>query len=208
MNSLNNSHNKKDIILASQSERRIDILNDLKINFKSVPSNVEEPIFDNMDISPTDYALQCACMKAKNVADKVSNSLVIGMDTIGECKGVVFGKPRDREHAKQMIRALEGSTHKVITGICIMDSDSKESFTDIEITKVTFTKMSDNDIEKYLDVANWHDVAAGYAIQDAGALFIERIEGDYFNVVGFPIFRFNQLIKKTGMSVLELRNKY
>lgn len=199
-------HNKKNIILASKSKRRIDTLNDLKIKFKSVPCNITEPRFEDTDYSPNDYALYCACLKARNVADRVTNSLVVGMDTVGEYKGSVFGKPHDRKHAKQMIQALEGTTHKVITGICIIDSDSKHSVSETEVTNVSFTRMSENDVEQYLNVADWHDVAAGYAIQGIGSLFIEKIEGDYFNVVGFPIFRFNFLMKQMGVSILELIN--
>lgn len=194
---------KKNIVLASKSSRRIEILKDLKVKFKSFASDVEEPRFEDSDMSPGDYALHCACLKAREVADKVNESLVVGMDTVGEYEGSVFGKPRDRKHAKEMIKVLEGTTHKVITGICVVDSDSKKSFKAIEVTKVTFTRMSDDDIEKYLDVADWHDVAAGYAIQGIGSLFIEKIEGDYFNVVGFPIFRFNHLMKQLGQPVLE-----
>lgn len=198
------SHHNKQIILASKSKRRIDILNELKVPFKSMPSDINEPAFDEMDMSAKEYAIHCATLKARDIAKKATKSLVIGMDTIGEYDGHIFGKPKDREHARQMIKILQGTTHQVITGICIIDADSEDTFTASEVTKVTFASMSDNDINKYLDAADWSDVAAGYAIQGVGALFIKKIEGDYFNVVGFPIFRFNHLMKQMGMPVLEL----
>jgi septum formation protein len=106
-----------------------------------------------------------------------------------------------------MIKYLRGTKHEVITGICITDADSGHKVTAAETTKVTFTEMSDNDIEKYLDLGVWKDVAAGYAIQGVGALFVEKIEGDYFNVVGCPIFRLSHLMKEIGMPILELIGK-
>jgi septum formation protein len=204
---INKKHHKKQIILASGSKRRIDILSELKVPFKSIASNVNEPDYDGEKMNPEEYAVHCARLKAREVARKVEKSLVIGMDTIGEYEGRVLGKPGDHEHARRMINYIQGTKHNVITGICIIDSDSEDSFAAAEITKVKFAAMSEKDIEKYLNLGAWKDVAAGYAIQGIGSLFIEKIEGDYFNVVGFPIFRFNHLMKQMGMPILELIEK-
>ena len=100
-------------------------------------------------MSPAEYAIHNAQQKATTVAEQVSNAFVIGMDTIGEYNGKVLGKPKDRSHAKDMIKYLNGTTHNVITGICIRDADSEHKVTAAEITHVTFALMSDNDIEKY-----------------------------------------------------------
>ena len=197
----------KDIILASESKRRIQLLEELKIPFKSMPSNYKERSFEKSGMDPAEFALFNAQNKVEKVARNVSNALVIGMDTIGEDKGRVFEKPRDRDHAKQMIKALNGTTHNVITGICIADADSQEIVKAAEITKVTFTELSDNEIEAYLDMGEWRGLACGYGIQGIGALFIEKVEGDYFNVVGFPIHRFYYLMKEIGMNLLEVMGR-
>jgi nucleoside triphosphate pyrophosphatase len=197
-------HHDKDIILASESKRRIQLLEELKIPFKSVPSKYKELIFNESDKGPAEFALLNAQNKAEDVAANVANALVIGMDTIGEYEGRVFEKPDNREHAKEMIKALNGTTHNVITGICIIDADSGDMVNAAEITKVTFTHLSDNEIEAYLDKGEWRGLACGYGIQGIGALFIEQVEGDYFNVVGFPIHRFYHLMKEIGMNLLEV----
>lgn len=198
------SQSAKKIILASESKRRIQLLNELKIPFKSIPSSMEEPSYLDSNKTPEEFALFSAQQKAIDVAKPLNNSIVIGMDTIGEFNQQVFEKPRDRAHAKEMIRTLSGTTHNVITGICIVDADSEEMTKAAEITKVTFTELSDNEIEAYLDLGEWRGLACGYGIQGIGALFIEKVEGDYFNVVGFPIHRFYHLMKEIGMNVLEL----
>jgi len=195
--------NLKNIILASESKRRVQLLEELKIPFEAVPSPFKELSFSEFDGSPTEFALFNARKKAEEVAKKSKNAFVIGMDTIGEYKGRVFEKPNDRSHAKEMITALSGTTHNVITGICIIDADSEEMVTSAEVTKVTFSEMSDNEIEAYLDLGEWRGLACGYGIQGIGALFIEKVEGDYFNVVGFPIHSFYRLMKEMGMNILE-----
>lgn len=196
-------HNKK-IILASQSPRRIEILKDLKIPFNSKPSRCRELQFEESKMSPIEFAISNAERKAQDIAGDESNALIIGMDTIGEYQNRIFEKPKDRDHAKSMIKLLNGTTHNVITGICIIDADSEDKVTAAEVTKVTFTDMSDNEIEKYLDKGEWDGLACGYGIQGLGALFIEKIEGDYFNVVGFPVFRFYHLMKQIGVNPLEI----
>jgi len=198
-----NKYLSKDIILASESKRRIQLLTELKIPFKSVTSPFKELSFNEFDGGPTEFALFNAQKKAEEVAKNSKNAFVIGMDTIGEYKGRVFEKPNDRDHAKEMIGELNGTTHNVITGVCIIDTDSEEIVSAAEVTKVTFSQLSDNEIEAYLDLGEWRGLACGYGIQGIGALFIEKVEGDYFNVVGFPIHRFYHLMKEMGVNLLE-----
>ena len=197
-------HHDKKIILASESPRRIEILKDLKIPFETRSSQCRELNYDEANMSPTEFAIANAIRKAEDIAGNESNALVIGMDTIGEYQDRVFEKPKDRAHAKTMINTLSGTTHNVITGICIIDADSENNVTAAETTKVTFADMSDNEIEAYLDQGDWDGLACGYAIQGLGSLFIEKIEGDYFNVVGFPVFRFHHLMKQIGINPLEI----
>ena len=194
----------KKIILASESPRRIEILKDLRIPFESKPSRCRELNFEDSNMTPTEFAIANAERKAKDIAQNESNALIIGMDTIGEYQNQVFEKPKDRTHAKTMINKLNATTHNVITGICIVDADSEDKVTAAELTKVTFTDMSENEIEAYLDKGDWEGLACGYGIQGLGSLFIERIDGDYFNVVGFPVFRFYRLMKQIGLNPLEI----
>lgn len=194
----------KKIILASESPRRIEILNDLKIPFESKPSQCRELKFEESNMTPTEFAIANAERKAKDLAENETNALIIGMDTIGEYENRIFEKPKDRDHARTMINTLNNTTHNVITGICIVDADSEDKVTAAETTEVTFTSMSDNEIEAYLDKGDWDGLACGYGIQGLGALFIEKIEGDYFNVVGFPVFRFYYLMKQIGVNLLEI----
>jgi len=199
---------KKKIVLASASPRRISLLQGLNVDFEVMPSSFDEPAFDEAKMTPKEYAIYNATQKARNVAAKFANGnhetarIVIGMDTVGEYNGQVLGKPQDRKHAREMISFLNGTTHNVITGVCVIDTSSGQEIQTSESTKVTFTKMSDEDIENYLKTKTWEGVAAGYAIQGVGALFIEKIDGDYFNVVGFPIFRFSQTMKEIGYPII------
>ncbi|MCD6109735.1 septum formation protein Maf [bacterium] len=195
------------IILASKSKRRIQLLKGLNISFKAVPSGYKEISFEKSKKTPAEFALFNARKKVESVRSKTENAIIIGMDTIGEYNGMVFEKPKDRKHAGHMIRTLSGTTHNVITGICIMDADSGESVKGTEITKVTFASLSDNEVEAYLDFGEWQGLACGYGIQGIGALFIEKVEGDYFNVVGFPIHRFYYLMKEMGVNLLEKMGK-
>lgn len=194
----------KEIILASESKRRIQLLEELRVPFTSTPSSFVEPSFDDSNQKPAEFVVSNAKQKASAVAKQKENSLIIGMDTIGEYKGRVFEKPRDRAHAREMIRFLSGTTHHVITGIAIIDSDSGQSVEAAETTTVTFTELSENEIEAYLDFGEWRGLACGYGIQGIGALFIEKVEGDYFNVVGFPIHRFYNLMKEMGIDLLNM----
>lgn len=199
---------KKTIVLASASPRRMALLQGLNVDFEVMPSGFDEPPFDEGQMTPKEYAIYNATQKARDVAAKFQREnpknagIVIGMDTVGEHEGQILGKPKDRAHAREMIDFLNGTTHQVITGVCIIDTASGKEIQTHEATKVTFTKMSDEDIEKYLDTDGWNGVAAGYAIQGVGSLFIEKIEGDYFNVVGFPIFRFAQTMKEIGYPII------
>jgi septum formation protein len=197
----------KPIILASKSPRRIKTLKDLKIPFKLVPSGFEEKKYDKSKFTPEEYALHNAREKAYDSAKRAKKGIVVGMDTIGEIDGKVLGKPDDRTHAREMIKMLRGKTHTVITGICLYDIETKKELSAAEITRVTFHEMTDKEIEMYLDLGMWKDVACAYAVQETGALFIERIEGDYFNIVGFPVFRFGHMMKEIGMPLWGLMKR-
>jgi septum formation protein len=195
------------IILASKSKRRIELMQklfkSLKIPFKHVGSKFKEPAFTQVDMNPLEYVVYNATGKAKSLSNKFKNNYIVAMDTVAEYKGRVLGKPKNKEEARDMIKYLNGTTHNVITGICIINSISGNDITAVETTKVTFTEMSDNEIEAYLNLGVWKGLAAGYGIQDIGALFVEKIQGDYFNVVGFPIFRLAYMFKEMGFPLFK-----
>ena len=141
--------------------------------------------------------------KAKEVAKKEENALVIGVDTIGVIGKDVLGKPKSPYEAKRILRKLSGKWHRVLSGIAIVDSLSGKITTDVVETKVKFRKLSYKEIDRYIETDEPLDKAAAYAIQGRAALFVEEIKGDFFNVVGLPIFRLAQMLAKSGVKVGE-----
>ncbi len=194
---------KKQLVLASKSPRRKELLQDLGLDFMVHPSDFEEK---DTHLTPEELVTHNALGKAQDVARHYRNALVIGVDTVGVFQDHIINKPKDREDAKRILRLLSNTTHKVISGICVMDSDKKRAITAVETTLITMDRLEESEIEAYLDSGEGEDKAAGYAIQGLGSLFVKRIEGDYFNVVGLPIYRLRKLLKKMGVkNLLELR---
>lgn len=175
----------KEIILASTSPRRKELLENLGVKFKVVGSNIEEKI--NNKLSSPEIVKDLAYQKAKAVSNKITgNHLVIAADTIVEYNNIL-GKPKDTEEARFMLKLLSGQVHKVITGFAIIDSLTKREFIDYECTKVYFNNLSNDQIERYILTDEPMDKAGAYGIQGKGSLFVSKIEGDYFNVVGLPV---------------------
>ena len=142
--------------------------------------------------------------KANSVAAKHEDAIVIGADTIVEIEGEILGKPKSREGAKRMMEKLRGKSHKVITGFSIIDLSSDKKYMDYEVTEVVFKDLSDEEIEAYLNKAEYMDKAGAYGIQEEAALFVEKIEGDYLNIVGFPISKIYTVLKDNfNLSLLE-----
>jgi len=189
---------KLKIVLASQSPRRVEILKEIGLNFTTDPSQFTEK--ENYK-NPKALAIHNAQGKAREVALRHKNSIIIAADTIGVIKGQILGKPRDRNHAYELISKIKGTTHEVITGICIIDTMKNREIIKAVSTKIFMAKISEKEIQSYLDSDEWKDKAAAYAIQGRGALFIEKIEGDYFNVVGLPLFTLQQTMKELGVSL-------
>ncbi len=154
------------------------------------------------EMKPREIAIHNAEGKALDVAKRHKNSYVLGVDTIGAYKQHILGKPRDLEDARRILRLLENTTHQVISAICIVETDQSGEVinkkTHAECTHVTFTKMSDEEIENYLASGESMDKAAAFAIQGLGSLFIKKIDGDYFNVVGLPICAMYAVLKEFG----------
>lgn len=191
----------KKIILASNSPRRREILGKF-INFEPVTAEVKED--NDFYKSPETLVMALAFEKANSVAAKYENAIVIGADTVVEIEGEILGKPKSREDAKKMMEKLRGRSHKVITGFAIIDLSSDKKYMDYEVTEVVFNNISDEEIEDYLDKAEYMDKAGAYGIQDEAALFVDKIKGDYLNVVGFPISKIYTVLKNNfNLSLLE-----
>ncbi len=180
-----------DIVLASESPRRKEILSLLFGDFRVIPSSVPE---DGLNLEPSELTVELARRKASCVFEENPNSLVIGADTVVVCEDRIMGKPGSHDHAVKMLQLLSGRTHSVITGVACVSSLFSFSFH--ENTKVTFRKMSANEIEWYVRTDEPFDKAGAYAIQGDASIFVERIQGNYLNVVGFPLSSFYNRLKE------------
>ncbi|KAB2879579.1 septum formation inhibitor Maf [bacterium] len=172
------------IILASASPRRAQILSQIGFNYKVVPSSIEE-IFTNHD--PVEVAKELALNKAKEVAEIYPESIVIGADTIVFLNNQILGKPASEAEAIDMLRSLSGNTHVVYTAFAIIQKSVNKQVVDLEATEVTFRNLSDEEIRLYVRSGSPMDKAGAYGIQDQSAVFVEKIIGDFYNVVGLPI---------------------
>ena len=175
---------KYDVVLASQSPRRIKFFNDLKINFKSIKIDVDESYSNKLKAEEiTDFLAEKKASFYSNIIKK--NTVVITSDTIVWIKDKALGKPKNNKNAKEILRTLSDNTHKVITSFCIKTIDKKIIVNDT--TKVSFKKLSDQEIDYYVDNNNVLDKAGAYGIQDwIGYIGITSIEGTYNNVMGLP----------------------
>ncbi len=177
------------IILASQSPRRANLLHQIGLIFSVVPSGIVE----EMDPSSSYEAnvQRLALHKAQDVAKSFPEGIVIGSDTIVVIDGKILGKPATREHAVEMLQLLSGKTHTVYTGFAIVDALTKRYYIDFEKTDVTFRSLTGSEIVSYCNSGSPLDKAGAYGIQDDfGAVFVERISGCYYTVVGFPLAKF------------------
>jgi septum formation protein len=173
------------ILLASTSPQRRAILAQLGLPFDVVAPRYEETPLDG--VRPRELARAHAGGKARSVEAEADGRPVLGVDTMVVCEGAVHGKPRDATEAEAMLEALAGRTHEVVSGLCLLTHAWEELHHDV--TRVTFRPLTPRDLAAYLASGEWEGRAGAYAIQGLGARFVERIEGDYLNVVGLPAAR-------------------
>lgn len=185
----------RSVILASSSPRRKQLLEQIKLPFTAVPSNVQEDV-KAFHCSPFEVAEQLSLLKASEVAERFKKEIVIGADTIVVIDNEILGKPKDDSEACQMLTRLSGREHEVITGVSLINIERNIKMVEHESTKVKFRKLTSRMIESYVKSKEPADKAGAYAIQGLGALFVERIEGCYFNVVGLPLARLNMMLEK------------
>jgi nucleoside triphosphate pyrophosphatase len=170
------------ILLASTSPQRRAILEQLGLPFEVVPPRYEE--HDPPDADPVALVREHARGKARSVAGDAGDRPVLGFDTTVVCDGRVYGKAGGPEEAAEMLEALGGNTHEVVSGLCLVTPGWEEL--EHEVTRVTFRPLTARDIATYVVSGEWQNRAGAYAIQGLGAGLVERIEGDYLNVVGLP----------------------
>jgi septum formation protein maf len=185
----------KRMILASGSPRRKELLQMLEVPFEVLVSDTEEIITKN---EPAEVTKELSYQKAMAVAGQVEEGIVIGADTVVSIDGKILGKPADTEEAREMIHKLQGKSHMVYTGVTVIvksdETVSASSFA--EGTKVNVAPMTEDEIEAYISTSEPYDKAGAYGIQGLFGKFIEGIEGDYFNVVGLPVHRLYEELKK------------
>lgn len=191
-----------DFVLASQSPRRRKLLRQMGISFFCIPANVDETAEPTH--KPRRLVENLALKKATSVVGRKPGALVLGADTVVAYRGLILGKPSGAIEAAAMLRQLSASTHTVYTGIALIHTDSNRKVTDVESTEVTFGHLNETEISNYIKTGSPLDKAGAYGIQDdMGAMFVKRINGDYYNVVGLPIRRLYVLLKKHFNDLIE-----
>ena len=176
------------VILASKSPRRENILKQIEIDFEIIPSNICED--NNFNLGPRKFVQYWSKKKAKVIAKRNKDKIIIGADTIVYFNGKIIGKPKDKEESYKMLNNLSGKTHKVFTGVSIVYEEKNILRTFCQMTKVTVRDIPKNDILYYIDNYYTLDKAGSYGIQDWFSIWIKKIDGCYYNVMGLPLSKF------------------
>ncbi len=187
------------LILASASPRREELLKMLGFNFTIVPSKVEEANYDGL--FPCKLVQKLAQAKAEEVAALVEDTIVIGADTVVVYDGQTLGKPEDPNDAARMLTELQGSTHSVYTGLAVYDTNTQKMLLDYDRTDVFIREMDETEIKGYIKTGEPMDKAGAYGIQGVGGVFVERIDGSYFTVMGLPIHKLVLMLKEFNMVI-------
>lgn len=188
------------IILASQSPRRKKLLEQIGLPVRIGKINVHEML--NPRLKPVKQAEELSKLKSQVAVKKYKNALVITADTIVAMDNEVIGKPRSMQDAQRILRKLGGKKHQVITAYTVADTKSGKSITRSVLTQVYVKRLTEDEIKNYVATGEPMDKAGAYGIQELGSVFIERIEGDYFTIVGLPLFDLSQTLKKFDVTVL------
>lgn len=173
------------VILASASPRRQELLGYIFDSFECIPAHIDETL--PIGIAAENAAEYLAEKKAEHIAARYPDDLVIGCDTVVIYDGRIFGKPKDKAEAREMLHELSGKIHRVVTGVSMLYKGRRSSFSDM--TEVEFYPLTDAETEEYIATGSPMDKAGAYGIQDKNFLPVKRINGDYFNVVGLPAAR-------------------
>ena len=189
------------MILASNSQRRQEILKDAGFNFKVMTSNIEE-ISDKENIS--ERILDIAERKLEQIAKDNANEFILAADTVVELDKNIFGKPKDREEAFKFLKLLSGKIHRVITAYVFKNISKNILIREVVISEVKFFDLDNETINWYLDTGEPFDKAGAYGIQGYGRVLVERINGDYYSIMGFPISNFLKNLRKIGYKISQI----
>ena len=188
------------LILASQSPRRIEALHLLKIQFLPIPNTIDESAeIERFDKNPEETALHLSKRKAESISKKYPDCYILGMDTIVVFQNEIIGKPKNEKNAIEMLMRLNGKWHSVITGITLLQKNSNYSDSKTIKTDVKFLELTKDFIENYVSLGESLDKAGGYGIQSEGKHLVEKINGDYSNIVGFPEDSVISMLKHAGL---------
>ncbi|HHZ17404.1 MAG TPA: Maf family protein [Peptococcaceae bacterium] len=197
-----------ELILASRSPRRAELLRQIGLEFRIVESSIKE---EGARTPYDQWVRQLALKKAEAAQKEIAQTpalpggqVILAADTIVVKDGQLLGKPKDTDDAARMLAFLSGAVHAVMTGVCVLrqQADELRFFQEVEITKVHFRSLTEEEIAAYLASGEPFDKAGAYGIQGLGGLLVERIEGCYYNVVGLPLVKTMQLLRKCGIKIL------
>jgi septum formation protein len=192
------------LVLASSSPRRKALLQSLGIDYTVEHSSFQETAVKNK--SPKNHVQGNALGKAQTVARNHNDALIIGADTVVVYQGMIMGKPKDLKDAVAMLSMLQGNAHDVYTGLAVIDTWSNKTIANYEKTRVIMRALTPKEINSYLKCINPLDKAGAYAIQKYGSLIIEKISGCYYNVVGFPIAKLEEMLLSIGVTLFDYMN--
>ena len=189
------------MILASNSQRRQEILKDTGFNFKVITSNIQE-ISDKKII--TERILDLAEKKLEQIAKNNVNEFILAADTVVELNGKVFGKPKNREEAFKFLKTLSGKVHRVITAYVFKNISKNLLIKEVVVSEVKFFDLDNDTINWYLDTGEPFDKAGAYGIQGYGRILVEKINGDFYSIMGFPISNFLENLRKIGYKISQI----
>ena len=189
------------MILASNSQRRQEILKDAGFNFRVITSNIEE-ISDKENV--IERILDIAEKKLEQIAKNNVNEFILAADTVVELDKNIFGKPKDREEAFKFLKLLSGKIHRVITAYVFKNISKNILIREVVISEVKFFDLDDETINWYLDTGEPFDKAGAYGIQGYGRVLVEKIDGDYYSIMGFPISNFLKNLRKNGYKISQI----
>ena len=191
---LSRTQNETKLILASTSPRRAQILERENMRFKVIsPDDVDE---EKISSHPVDHVLELSRRKVESVSGKVKEGLILGADTVVVLNGEILGKPKDEQEAQRILKKLSGRTHRVYTGLSLMDKTSGRILSAYDCTEVEFNELGQEEIESYIATGEPMDKAGAYGIQGMGSFLVDQIKGNLDNVIGLPMQKFRELLKK------------
>lgn len=190
----------KKLILASSSDRRKNLLTKLGLKYTAMPSRIDENEYDFN--KPEKLVQELSLAKASKVAKIVENALIISADTVVIYENKILEKPKDKEAAFKMLKLLEDDKHKVYTGLAVISANDDMHYLDYDLTEVFMRQIDDDEIKRYIKTGEPMDKAGSYGIQGKGGVFVHKIKGSYFTVMGLPIHKLSMALKSFSIEII------